>query len=201
MNLQVNYILPKSFANGPGTRFTIWVQGCSIRCPGCSNTDTWDPSKGNSMPTSEIIKQIDAIEGLNGITITGGEPLDQFEAIHELCTGLKEKRPDLSIFLSSGYSWGRILLKLIKQKEGVNDPAEKIIRYEKEVVEKFMNLVDILCLGPFEGDKICRGEWKGSSNQTVFFRTDLGKKQSKMPIVLKEVFISSKGDSLETGFG
>jgi hypothetical protein len=65
---------------------------------------------------------------------------------------------------------------------------------------KLLKVIDILCMGPFEQDKICKGEWKGSSNQHIIYLTDLGQKQSDMPKVLKEIFVSTKGDSLETGF-
>jgi anaerobic ribonucleoside-triphosphate reductase activating protein len=176
MNLQVNYILPKSAANGPGIRFTIWVQGCSIHCPGCSNIDTWDPLKGQSIPVRDLIKQIEATEGLDGVTITGGEPLDQFDAVYELCKGLPDR---FSIFVTTGYDSPEMLRK---------------------GYAKLLPMIDILCIGPFEQDKICRGEWKGSSNQRLFFLTDVGEQQSRMPKVFKEIFISPNGNSLETGF-
>jgi anaerobic ribonucleoside-triphosphate reductase activating protein len=177
MTLRVNYILPKSSANGPGIRFTIWVQGCSIHCDGCINKDTWDPAAGKDMPIDEILAQIEATAGLNGVTITGGEPLDQFGSVFELCKRISKK--NLTIFLTTGYTGDQLIAM------GYDD---------------ILSYLDIICLGPFEKDKVCRGEWKGSSNQHVVFLTDIGKQQGQMPKILKEIFIAPNGSSLQTGF-
>jgi len=178
--VKFNYILPKSVANGPGTRYTLWLQGCSIQCPGCSNVDTWDPLGGQAVSIAEILLHIEDMEEiLHGVRITGGEPLDQFVEVYDLCDIISKYYDRLSIFLTTGYTLDQIVDKDYKH---------------------ILDVIDILCTGPFEKDKICKGEWKGSSNQKLFFLTDLGKKQSMMPKIFKEIFISSKGDSLETGF-
>lgn len=173
MQLKVNHIIPKSEAQGPGIRYTLWVQGCSIRCPGCSNTDTWDFRGGKAINVNNLITEILATEGLDGVTITGGEPLDQYPAVYKLCSILFGK---ISLFVTTGYAFTEL-------------PSLGIL-----------GCVDILCSGPFEADKICSGEWKGSSNQELRFITDLGKKQSLMPVTLKEFIISKNGTTIETGF-
>ena len=174
--MKVNYILPKSKANGPGTRFTIWVQGCSIHCPGCSNTDTWDPAGGQEISVGDIIKQVEAIEGLDGITITGGEPIDQYEAVYELCSKLFGK---ISIFLTTGYE--------LRQ-----------LGYLKAL--KILDVLDMVCAGPFDKSLLCRDQWRGSSNQNIFYLTDCGRNQSSMPVISKEVHIDEAGNALITGF-
>jgi len=176
MFLRINYLLPKSRANGPGSRFTIWVQGCSIHCPGCSNTDTWDPLKGYSISVNELVDIIKAESTMDGITITGGEPLDQFDAIYNLCFKIFGT---YSIFLTTGYT-----LKQIHQKKQT----------------KIMNVLDIACLGPFEKDKVCKNKWKGSENQEIVYLTDLGVTQSLLPVVSKEIRISKMGEAFVTGF-
>jgi len=173
--LRINYILPRSGANGPGTRYTLWVQGCSIHCPGCSNQDTWDPKGGYSVSVDDMASEILGQKDIDGVTITGGEPLDQFDATYSLCSKLFGK---ISIFLTTGYTVGQ----LIWLKYDIN------------------SVVDILCTGPFREKQICSGSWKGSSNQEIRFLTDLGKKQSKMPVVLKEFHIRPNGSVMETGF-
>jgi anaerobic ribonucleoside-triphosphate reductase activating protein len=173
MRIKINHIIPKSEAQGPGVRYTIWVQGCSIRCPECSNKDTWSFSGGKDIEVNDLVSEILATEGLDGITITGGEPFDQYPAVYKLCSMLFGK---ISIFITTGYVFDKL-------------PPMGIMKY-----------IDILCSGPFEADKICSGEWKGSSNQEVRFLTELGKKQSLMPVVLKEVFINKNGSAIETGF-
>ncbi|MEO0625059.1 MAG: 4Fe-4S cluster-binding domain-containing protein [Pseudomonadota bacterium] len=78
---------------GPGRRIGLWVQGCTIRCPGCISMDTW---ASGTDPVS--IGQIGGalrgwLDRADGITITGGEPLEQEEAIVEL---LRDVRAALS---------------------------------------------------------------------------------------------------------
>jgi anaerobic ribonucleoside-triphosphate reductase activating protein len=172
-SLQINHIEKKLHAQGPGIRYTIWTQGCSIRCPGCSNTDTWSFNRGFKYSTDSLVKEILDIDGLDGITITGGEPLDQYDAVLGLCESLFNK---ICIFLTTGYEF---------------------IRREHFDIISFL---DILCLGPFQADNICKDGWRGSSNQRVVFLTDRGKKQKEMPLIYKEIIVSPKGDALETGF-
>jgi anaerobic ribonucleoside-triphosphate reductase activating protein len=173
MNLRINHIGKKLHAQGPGVRYTIWTQGCSIHCPGCSNTDTWNFDNGMSYSVDDIVNEIRETEGLDGVTITGGEPLDQYDAVSELCEKLFGK---ISIFLTTGY--------------------DCLKRHQFRLV----NILDIICLGPFELDKVCKDGWRGSSNQRVKFLTVLGKKQQDMPVVYKEFIISPGGNTLETGF-
>jgi anaerobic ribonucleoside-triphosphate reductase activating protein len=175
--MRVNYILPESKANGPGIRYTIWVQGCSINCPGCSNTDTWDPAKGTDRSVDWLIEDILKHKpNIEGVTITGGEPLDQFDEVYELCARLWSLT---SIFLTTGYG------------------AEDIT---KKGFKKIYDKLDIICIGPFEQDKVCSGEWKGSSNQGVLFLTDIGRDLSKLPVIMKEIYLDESGKALETGF-
>lgn len=170
--LRVNYIGKQLHAQGPGTRYTIWVQGCSIHCPGCSNVDTWDPAGGTEYDVQELVKDILATEGIDGVTITGGEPLDQFEPVYELCLSLFGK---ICIFLTTGY-------------------------YKGPETVHIETVTDIICTGPFEQDKICKDEWRGTSNQIVEFLTDCGRAQKSMPSAYKEIIISPDGSVIETGF-
>lgn len=179
MNLKVNYIGKHLHAQGPGTRYTIWVQGCSIHCPGCMNTDTWDPAAGEDYDVQDLAENILSMEGIDGITITGGEPLDQYEAVYELCSALFDK---MCVFLTTGY-------KLI---EGSH--------IGKMRIQEIIPVVDILCVGPFEADKICSDGWRGSSNQSVLFLTDRGKSQRNFQIISKEVIIFDDGQVIKTGF-
>ena len=178
MHLRVNYINEKLSAQGPGNRYTIWVQGCSIHCPGCSNVDTWS-TEGGYLKTvdviaGEITRMFKAKE-IDGVTITGGEPLDQYKPVLRLCRAI---RP-ISIFLTSGYTHAQI-----RQRE----------------LDPILESIDILCSGPFVQEQVCTGEYKGSTNQEVIGLTDLGRLQLTWPVVPKEVIISSDGNAIETGF-
>ena len=77
---------------GPGRRAAIWLQGCSIHCPGCVSRDTWAPAAS----LTEVAAVADWIEdqaddGLTGITVSGGEPLDQPEQLAALLTDLRRR--------------------------------------------------------------------------------------------------------------
>lgn len=176
MTLDVNYILEKSRANGPGIRYTIWVQGCSIHCPGCSNTDTWEFGIGKQYPIDTLVQEILSVEGLDGVTITGGEPLDQYGATLDLCSKLHGR---LSVFLTTGYT----ISSLLEKNYG-----------------DILNSLDIICTGPYLELEKCSGYWKGSLNQRIHFLSRLGMDQLRMPVILKEMIVGMNGDTLKTGF-
>jgi anaerobic ribonucleoside-triphosphate reductase activating protein len=171
--LNVHHIEQKLYAQGPGIRYTIWVQGCSIHCQKCYNTQTWDFNNGVAYDTQDLAEDILNTQGIDGITITGGEPLDQFDATLDLCEKLFGK---ICIFLTTGYDT------------------------LKPEYFRILEVLDIICLGPFEFLKICKDGWRGSSNQRVKFLTNIGKKQEKMPLILKEFIIKPNGNSIKTGF-
>jgi len=124
----------------------------------------------------KALKEPQEGEILQGVTITGGEPLDQPKAVYDLCRGLF---PFTSIFLTTGYMPSDIILK---RQLGLLD------------------YIDILCTGPFKIEEICSNQWKGSSNQEITYLTDRGRELLKLPVVPKEVFINPDGSTIETGF-
>lgn len=72
--------------DGPGIRFVVFLQGCPMRCKYCHNPDSWQTKKNQSMTVSEIFKQYDGVKEFckGGITVSGGEPLLQFDFVTEL---------------------------------------------------------------------------------------------------------------------
>lgn len=166
--MKINKIIKNSRVNGPGKRYTIWVQGCSIRCKGCLNIDTWDPDKGEEIPIPELLDDINK-QNIDGISITGGEPLDQYRQI--LCF-LKLISHDYDILLTTGYT------------------LEEVKKSKKEI----LNYVDILISGPFDEKLIDETEkWRGSTNQRIDFITERGKKfKDYKPQYKTEIIINKK---------
>lgn len=80
--------------DGPGVRFVIFMQGCTLKCKYCQNRDTWDFHGGTSYTVEEILEKIlrykNYIMPNGGVTISGGEPLLQAKFLIELFTKLKE---------------------------------------------------------------------------------------------------------------
>jgi len=139
-------------ALGYGRRIAIWVQGCSIGCRGCMSLDTWR-SEGALMPVSSVIAEIEPwLPEADGISVTGGEPLEQAGALAEL---LEAARPKLSgdILLFTGYD------------------ADKLPQGAEQVLKS----VDTLVAGPFDSNLPDTRPLSGSSNQTIQFLTPLGR--------------------------
>jgi anaerobic ribonucleoside-triphosphate reductase activating protein len=175
--MRINYILEKSFVQGPGERFCIWVQGCSIHCNGCKNIDTWDPRGGKECRVFDLVNKIKNSTS-TGITISGGEPLDQFKETLELVKNIK-LNTDKNIFLCTGYT-----------TETVNKKFKEILSF-----------LDIICTGPFDKNKICSGFLKGSINQEVIGITKIGKELLTKNVLKKEIRINKKtGERILTGF-
>ena len=92
---------------GPGRRLGIWFQGCSIRCPGCISMDTWAEGRGNTTVEEVVNSIIPWISKADGITISGGEPFDQPDALLELTARIRSKT-EADILVFTGYPWAYI---------------------------------------------------------------------------------------------
>lgn len=124
MNISVNSIdFRGSFVDGPGIRSLLFLQGCDRRCEGCHNTSTWDRNKGSVYETNELARIIK--EGCHNrkLTITGGEPMNQKEALMELLDNLEEF--DLCLYTS--YSLEEIPDEILSHLKYV-----KVGAYDKE---------------------------------------------------------------------
>lgn len=106
MSLFVHHIEKCSFANGPGARSVLWVQGCSLNCPGCFNPETHMLGGVPCNPQTLAAK----IAGyqIPGLTISGGEPLDQSYALRTFLEAFRQKSK-ATIFLFTGYTVSEIL--------------------------------------------------------------------------------------------
>lgn len=149
MDIRVNSYIPVTDVEGIGTRFAIWVQGCSIRCKGCANSHMWDASSGTSYNVGEFIDLIKSYKSkIEGITWLGGEPTEQIEAVTEISKAVQ--KIGLSVILFTGYEYS-----VLKE----NSDFQELVKY-----------IDILIDGKFEQDKIDYSRpWVGSSNQNYHF--------------------------------
>lgn len=80
--------------DGPGVRFVVFMQGCSLQCKYCQNRDTWNIHGGTTYSVQEIVEKIlrykNYIMPNGGVTISGGEPLLQARFLIQLFTELKK---------------------------------------------------------------------------------------------------------------
>lgn len=153
MKISVSHITPESYVDGPGKRVVLFVQGCPIHCPGCQNTAIWSPSSGLAINTEDIARLLKATAATNGhgnVTISGGEPFSQAEAVSELVSHLREHGIK-NIILYTGYTW-----------EYLFDPY----RRDADIIRELLSKLDILVDGPFiqkKDDDLV--QWRGSRNQ------------------------------------
>lgn len=177
--LQLHDFLPSSRSNGPGNRAVIWFQGCTLACPGCFNPATHSPSGGKNLTVEELVRQMQSITPEpDGITISGGEPLQQLPALLYLLTELKTHLP-LPIILFSGYTMEEI------QRMPHIDPL-------------FTN-VDVLIAGRYmERDRIAHG-LRGSSNKTMHFFSDRLKPTDFLDLPDVEIILTAQGEVIQSG--
>ena len=149
--MNIAHIEKQSFIYGPGCRYVIWTQGCSIRCEGCWNKSMWDFAPVNDITVFELFGQITGLgEKVEGVTLLGGEPLDQYDetlTLLQLCAKI-----GLSSMLFTGYELWEI------SQKGMSD------------IQKYL---DILITGRYEETKrTLRHQWIGSTNQEIHFLSD-----------------------------
>jgi anaerobic ribonucleoside-triphosphate reductase activating protein len=105
MSLRIHSKLEASTVNGPGNRAVIWVQGCTLACPGCWNPETHPSAGGEQYATVDLISWLVSLQPtIEGLTISGGEPIEQLPAVTELVNTIRLLIPNLSIGMFSGYS-------------------------------------------------------------------------------------------------
>ncbi len=107
MNLRVSGFHKESIVDGPGIRYVIFTQGCHHNCKGCHNIQTHDPNSGFLMMVEDIVSDINSNTSISGVTISGGEPLDQIHQLIELLTLLKSFRYNIIVY--TGYTYEYII--------------------------------------------------------------------------------------------
>src|SRR5205809_5229635 len=102
--LHIAQIVPCTEAEGPGRRFALWFQGCPLRCPGCCNPEMLPFEGGRRLPVAAVVDEVRAAaerDGVEGITLLGGEPLAHSVGAAALARGVREL--GLTVMLFSGY--------------------------------------------------------------------------------------------------
>jgi anaerobic ribonucleoside-triphosphate reductase activating protein len=149
MTVTLHGVADDSIVDGPGMRLAIFTQGCRHSCAGCHNPDAQSFEGGTPTTTTELWEKVVGNPLLLGITLTGGEPFDQADALIELARKTRER--GLTVWAYSGYRYEELL-------EGV--PSEAATR--------LLGHVTVLVDGPFvEALRSLDLPWRGSSNQRV----------------------------------
>ena len=154
--LRIAAIVDDTRAEGPGRRWALWVQGCSIRCAGCCNPEMFDERRGEPAALDELAARIGAARGLGveGITLLGGEPFEQAAGLAVLARHARALAMTVMVF--SGYT--------LDQLRARADAAE------------LLSVTDLLVDGPYDRTRpeprppVGR-RWIGSANQGMHYLT------------------------------
>ena len=145
---------------GPGRRIGLWVQGCSIACRGCVSQDTWPVDDARRMSVADLLAWCRDVssQGLDGVTISGGEPFDQPQALLALLQGLHAWRKSLGkgfdILCYSGYP-----LKTLRARHA-----------------PLLDLLDALIPEPYIEAQPTHQPWRGSANQPLVLLSARGRR-------------------------
>lgn len=147
MNIRIAGTANDSIVDGPGIRFTIFVQGCPHQCRGCHNPQTHDFNGGSICDISQLLDKIKLNPLLDGVTFSGGEPFCQAEALAVL--GNEIKKLGLNIITYTGYTF-----EYLFENRNINSYG------------KLLDVTDILIDGEFiEEEKDWQIKFRGSRNQ------------------------------------
>lgn len=149
----VGSLLERTEAEGPGARFALWVQGCSLRCPDCCNPHLWGPSGGERWTPAALVGRVAAARArhpdLEGVTLIGGEPFEQDAALAEVARGVR--RLGLTVLAFSGYTRAEL------EARG----------------SRLLGELDLLVDGRYVAEqRTTARRWIGSTNQRLHFLSD-----------------------------
>ena len=99
MFMRINSIrYNNSVVDGPGIRTVVFMQGCDLHCKGCQNKSTWNINKGIEIDIDDLVNELNKKVFNKKITISGGEPLMQKEALIELINKLSNLGFDIALY-------------------------------------------------------------------------------------------------------
>ena len=146
MKIRIAGLVPESYVDGEGIRYSVFMQGCLRNCKGCHNPETHTLYGGKIIDTAEIITEIKKNPLLTGITLTGGEPLLQIAPALELAKAAKNL--GLDVWLYTGYKF-----------EEIPSDADELLKF-----------VDVVVDGEYiEELRDLELEFRGSRNQRVIY--------------------------------
>jgi anaerobic ribonucleoside-triphosphate reductase activating protein len=153
MQVRVAQLIADTEAEGPGRRFALWVQGCTLRCPGCCNPDMFAPDRGQVLEVDEVARRMVSTPGVEGVSVLGGEPFEQAAAVGELCR--RARKAGLTVMVFTGYTLAELKLKRSPEVDALLSQVDLLVdgRYDRALHET-------------------KRRWLGSTNQVMHFLTD-----------------------------
>ena len=176
----ISHIEPTTHIYGPGRRFAVWLQGCSLACKGCWNKEMWSFKPNRLLERKTLLAQILAEQDIEGITLLGGEPLQQTENTVWLIQEIK-RLSALTVMLYTGYT--------------------KIELEQQNLWSTVENNVDLLVSGRYEEqNRNINNQWYGSGNQELIYPNKSTIKQKSKPFNEVEIIIEETGEVRVLGY-
>ena len=203
-----------SIVDGPGMRFSVFVQGCSHHCPGCHNPESWAFDAGEEVAIDDVVERIFENKLVSGVTLSGGDPFEQPAACAEIAR--RVKAAGRNVWVYTGYLYEDLLQQIAALPDGAavaagadadagaadadagasadiaaaaNGDAKTPSAAERERLRAIRDLLayaDVLVDGPFVQAKRSLGlKYCGSSNQRLI---DMNKTRKAGRVVLWQSF-------------
>lgn len=187
--------VPASRANGPGLRAVVYFQGCSLGCEGCWNSRS-HKFYGQEVSTGLVAQEIDAAirtSFLEGITFSGGEPMQQASALVELMHQISALAPPASMGMFTGYTEAELDSGRYATRPSTS-PAEK-----QRLWQVVRDYLDFAVMGRYDRTQPGTAPLRTSRNQQlVLFSQRYEERDFREQIV--EVAIAGDGKAVITGF-
>lgn len=180
MTLNLHNFVPWSRANGPGERAVVWVQGCPRACPGCFNPDSQAFTPRETATVEELETRIAAIEEIDGVTFSGGEPFAQATELAGLARRLRKR--GLTVVVYTGYT------------------LEELRNGDRDDWNALLGETDLLIDGPFIQSERCHEPYRGSQNQRLHFLSGRIRQEAIREPQTAELTLDVSGSCTTTGF-
>ncbi len=177
MNVRVHATEPRSRANGPGARFVVWMQGCTLGCAGCFNPTTHDAAGGQERDVAELAAEIVSTRGIEGLSLSGGEPLEQPDAALALLDAARAA--GLSTLAFSGYTVDEICAMPLGPR--------------------VLEALDVLIDGRYVSQERLASGLRGSANQRIELLTERYTLEDVEATPVAEIRIGRDGEVVLTG--
>lgn len=179
MRVRIHATEARSRANGPGSRFVIWMQGCTLGCAGCFNPTTHDALGGREVSVEELVSEMQRARdaGSEGLSLSGGEPLQQAEGAVALLDAARAL--GLSTLAFSGYTVDEI----------------RALTHGPDVLAR----LDVLIDGRYVSSERFATGLRGSANQRIHLLTQRYAMSDIEATPVAEIRISATGEAILTG--
>jgi anaerobic ribonucleoside-triphosphate reductase activating protein len=179
VDLRVHHFEAISHANGPGVRCVLWLQGCTLGCPGCFNQETHSTYAGRKLTVGQALQEIKASSvNVQGLTVSGGEPFQQLVPLLSLLTKVRDET-DLSVLVFTGFS------------------EAEFTRFPQW--HELANCIDVVIAGRYEQSQRLADGLIGSQNKTVRFCSNRYSLRDLESVPPAEIVVGTNGEIILSG--